>query len=151
EETVRVAGERDKIWFRSPVDPTVWCKGDTSSDELDGHYFAWYLYHELVADDAEKKRIAAVVRRATDHIPDHGFTLVGHTGRKTRWGVWAPELLNGDPNWAPERPLNSLEILSFLKVAGHITGDDKYARVADELINRHHYLLNALLVRRGSA
>src|SRR5205814_1503173 len=38
-ETVRVPGETDKIWFQSPVDPNVLCKGDTSSDELDGHYF----------------------------------------------------------------------------------------------------------------
>jgi hypothetical protein len=151
DETVRVPGERDKIWFRSPVEPTVWCKGDTSSDEMDGHYFAWYVYHELVADDAAKKRIAAIVRRATDHILDHAFTLVGHTGRKTRWGVWAPESLNGDPDWAEARPLNSLEMLCYLKVARHITGDEKYARIYDDLIDRHHYLLNALEVRRGSA
>src|SRR5262249_25627726 len=72
-ETVRVPGEADKIWFRSPLDPTVWCKGDTSSDEMDGHYFAWYVYHELVADAAEKQRLAAVVRRATDHILRNGY------------------------------------------------------------------------------
>src|SRR5262249_1810147 len=72
EDRGRVPGETDRIWFRSPVDPAVWCKGDTSSDEMDGHYFAWYVYHELVADAAEKERIAAVVRRATDHILEHG-------------------------------------------------------------------------------
>ena len=87
-------GETDKIWYRSPVDSSVWCKGDTSSDELDGHYFAWYLYHDLVADAAEKAKIAAIVRRTTDHILEHNFTLVGHTGRKTRWGIWTPELIN---------------------------------------------------------
>jgi hypothetical protein len=148
-ETVRVPGEADKIWFRSPVDPRVWCKGDTSSDEMDGHYFAWYVYHELVADAAEKRQIAAVVRRATDHILGHGYTLVGHTGRKTRWGIWAPELINRDPFYASLRPLNSLEILAYLKIAEHITGDAKYARAADELVQKHHYLLNALLMRRG--
>jgi hypothetical protein len=149
DETVRVPGETDKIWFRSPVDPTVWCKGDTSSDEMDGHYFAWYVYHELVADKAEKEQLAAIVRRATDHILDHGLNLVGHTGRKTRWGIWAPELINHDPFWYEVRPLNSLEILAFLKIAEHITADAKYAKVYDELIQKHHYLLNALLMRRG--
>src|SRR5262249_8329658 len=73
DERVRVPGETDKIWFRSPVEPAVWCKGDTSSDEMDGHYFAWYVYHELVADAAEKRQIAAVVRRATDHILRNGY------------------------------------------------------------------------------
>jgi len=149
EERVRVAGETDKIWFRSPVDPTVWCKGDTSSDEMDGHYFAWYVYHDLVADAAEKARLATIVRRATDHILTHNYTLVGHTGRKTRWGIWTPELINLDPYYATLRPLNSLEILSYLKVAEHITGDAKYTRAADELIQKHHYLLNSLLMRRG--
>jgi hypothetical protein len=148
-EKVRVPGEDDKIWFRSPVDATVWCKGDTSSDEMDGHYFAWYVYHELVADAAERRQLAAVVRRATDHILAHGYTLVGHTGRKTRWGIWAPGLLNRDPFYAAERPLNSLEILAYLKIAEHVTGDVKYARAASELIRRHHYLLNTLLIRRG--
>src|SRR5207253_7681689 len=139
----------DKIWFRSPVDPKVWCKGDTSSDEMDGHYFAWYVYHDLVADADEKQKIAAVVRRATDHILEHSYTLVGHTGRKTRWGIWTPEILNHEPLYADMRPLNSLEMLAFLKVAEHITGDQKYARAADELILKHHYLLNTLLIRRG--
>jgi len=146
---VRVPGETDKIWFRSPVDPRVWCKGDTSSDEMDGHYFAWFVYHELVADAAEKRQLAAVVRRATDHILRNGYTLVGHTGRKTRWGIWAPELINHDPFYVGLRPLNSLEILTYLKIAGHITGDPRYARAADELIQKHHYLLNTLLIRRG--
>ncbi len=149
EERVRVPGESDKIWFRSPVDPKVWCKDDTSSDEMDGHYFAWYVYHDLVADEAEKRQLAAVVRRATDHILNHNYNLVGHTGRKTRWGIWAPELLNHDPFYYEQRPLNSLEILAFLKVAAHITGDAKYQRAYDELVRKHHFLLNALLMRRG--
>jgi hypothetical protein len=149
DETVRVPGEKDKIWFRSPVDPKVWCKGDTSSDEMDGHYFAWYLYHDLVADAAEKQKIAAVVRRATDHVIEHDFTLVGHTGRKTRWGIWRPELINYEPYYATMRALNSLEVLTYLKVAEHVTGDPKYRRVADELNQKHLYLLNTLLIRRG--
>jgi hypothetical protein len=148
-ETVRVEGEKDKIWFRSPVDPKVWCKGDTSSDEMDGHYFAWYLYHDLVANAAEKATIAAVVRRATDHIIEHNYTLVGHTGRKTRWGIWSPDLINRVPYYATMRPLNSLEVLTYLRIAEHVTGDQKYRRAADDLIQKHHYLLNTLMYRHG--
>ena len=40
--------------------------------------------------------------------------LVGVDGTHTKWGVWSPQSLNHDPEWAPEKPLNSLEILSFL-------------------------------------
>lgn len=149
ESAVAVPGETDKAWVRSPVEPGVWCRSDTSSDTMDGHYFAWYLYYTHVADAAEKARIAALVRRATDHIIDNGYVLIGHTGRKTRWGVWAPKYLNDDPEWAEQRGLNSLEILSHLKVAEAVTGDAKYGRAYDELIKDHHYLQNTLLLRRG--
>ncbi len=149
EETVRVPGETDKIWFRSPVEPNIWCKGDTSSDELDGHYYAWYLYYRYCANDAEKAKIKAVVKRVTDRIIEGGYNFIGHTGRKTRWGVWEPKFLNDDPFWWEQRPLNSLEILSYLKVAEYITSDKKYAEHYDLLIHKHHYLLNTLLFRRG--
>ena len=149
EARVHAPGEVAKAWFRSKTDPNLWCKGDTSSDELDGHYFAWYLYHLLVADAAEKKEIAAVVRRVTDHIMANGYTLVDHTGRKTRWGIWAPELINHHSFYYHLRPLNSIEILAYLKVAAHITGDARYAHAFDELVEKHHYLLNSLMVRRS--
>jgi len=147
---VHAPGDDAKVWYRSPAKPGLWCKGDTSSDEIDGHYFAWYLYYDLVADDDEKKEIAAIVRRVTDGIIRNSYTLFDHTGRKTRWGIWSPELINRDPFYCDLRALNSLEILSFLKVAEHITGDGKYGEAADGLIKNHHYLLNGLLMRRGA-
>ncbi|HTE20962.1 MAG TPA: hypothetical protein VK689_21565, partial [Armatimonadota bacterium] len=70
--------------------------------------------------------------------------LVGHTGRRTRWGVYAPARLNDDPSWWEERGLNSLSILAYLKVAEHICGDPRYAAKYRELIERHHYLLNTV-------
>ncbi len=151
ESRVHAPGEVARSWFRSKVDPALWCKGDTSSDELDGHYFAWYLYHDLVADENDKKEVAAVVRRVTDHIIANGLTLVDHTGRKTRWGIWSPELINRHPFYYEQRPLNSIEILAFLKIAAHITGDPRYTRVFDDLIQKDHYLLNSLMMHRGAA
>lgn len=148
---VNAPGVDVNVWYHPKTDPNLWCKGDTSSDELDGHYFAWYVYHDLVADETEKQEIAAVVRRVTDHILRHNLTLVDHTGVKTRWGVWSPELINLDPFYYDLRPLNSLEILCFLKVAAHITGDSKYTDVYNDLITKHHYLINSLMMRRGGA
>ncbi len=143
-ETVRIAGETEKIWYTSPVDPNVLVKGDTSSDEMDGHYYAWYLYYKLVADNQEKAEIRNVVREVTDHILEGDLTLIGHTGRKTLWGVWHPKYINDDPTWWEERGLNSLEILTFLKVAEYICGDKRYTDKYHELITKHHYLLNTV-------
>src|SRR5690606_25592391 len=41
-------------WRPSEDGQWLW-KGDTSSDEITGHYYAFYFYYELVADDAHKE------------------------------------------------------------------------------------------------
>jgi len=123
-----MAGGTDRIWFESKVDPQILCKGETSSDEMDGHYFAWLVYYDLVANDDEKRQIREIVRDCTDNILEHDLPLVGHTGRKTRWGVWHPRFINDDPTWWEERGLNSLEILGFLKVGEYLVGGKKYSK-----------------------
>ncbi len=131
-------------WPRS-VDGKWYWKSDTSSDELDGHYFFYPLYHDLVAaTEAEREEVRAVVRDLTDHLIAHGFTLTDHDGQPTRWGMYRPEVLNRDPNWWAERGLNSLSLLSYLAVARHVTGDAKYDAVARELIDRHGFAQNLL-------
>ncbi len=131
-------------WHKSPFDPDVLWKDDTSSDEIDGHFMAWYVYSELTADSDEKKKIAETCRAVMNHILDHKYTLVGPNGKHTRWGVWAPELLNNDPKWAAERGLNSLEILSHLKVAIHLCGDQRFKDAYQDLIVNHHYAANTI-------
>lgn len=131
-------------WHESPVEQGWYWKGETSSDELDGHYFAWYVFHELAASEDERQPVRAVVKRVTDHILDHGYYLVDLDGKPTTWGVWAPEKLNDDPMWWWERGLNSLEMLSHLKVAHHLVGDPRYERAYRELIDKHHYAINTL-------
>jgi hypothetical protein len=125
-------------WRKSGDGKWLW-KGDTSSDEITGHYFAYPLYYDLVADREERRRVAQHVRRITDYIIDGGYTLRDIDGRPTLWGVWAPERLLDDPDWQPERGCNSVEILSFLAVAKHITGDEKYERELARLFDEKHY------------
>ncbi len=131
-------------WHRS-ADRRWWWKGDTSSDEIDGHYFAYAIYFDLAATDDEKRQIRPVVARITDHILDHGYYLVGPSGKHTTWGFWAPEKLNQDVRRIEERGLNSLEILSHLKVAEHVAGHPRYAAAARELIDKHGYAINTVL------
>jgi hypothetical protein len=129
-------------WHLSEDGNWMW-KGDTSSDELDGHFFGYYWYYKFVADDAEKKRIANHVEKIVDHLVRNDFYLIGVDGTPTKWGVWSPASLNHDPEWAPERPLNSLEILSFLKFAHEITGRELYQEEYLRLITEEGYLTNS--------
>ncbi len=131
-------------WPKSADGKWFW-KSDTSSDELDGHYFFYPLYFDFCADTAaEKDRVREVVRDLTDHLIRHGFNLVDHDGKPTRWGFYGPQSLNTDPDWWGERGLKSLSILSYLAVAEHVTGDPKYAAAARELIDRHGYAQNLM-------
>ena len=77
-------------WRKSRDGKWLW-KGDTSSDELTGHFFAYAAYYDLVADDAEKQRVAEHVRRIIDYIIEGGYVLRDIDGTATRWAVWSPE------------------------------------------------------------
>ena len=75
-------------WHPTPDGRWLW-KGDTSSDELVGHYFGYGLYFDLVADEKEKQVIKAVVSRVTDHLIRHDYDLIDLDGQPTRWGQWS--------------------------------------------------------------
>lgn len=132
---------------RWPVDESgewYW-KCDSSSDELDGYYFGFGIYYDRVCEtDDEKARVREVVRRMTDHIIEHDFTLVDHDGKPTRWAHFAPDDLNRNSDWWVERGLNSSSILTYLTVAHHITGDRKYRDVFMLLANDHGYAMNLM-------
>ncbi len=117
-------------------------KGDTSSDEIVGHYFVYPIYYDLVAGEAEKPILRSVIDRITNHILDHGYQLIGADGRRTRWGFWGPDAIWEDPD---ETGLRALHILSHLRVALHLTGSPeyraKYQAAYDDLVHTHKYHL----------
>lgn len=143
--------EADSLWKviqpRWPVDETgewYW-KNDSSSDELDGHFFGYAIYFDRVCEtDAEKDEVRDVVRRIMDHILAHGYNLVDYDGTPTRWGRFSPDDLNRNPAWCEERGLNSLSILTYLSVTHHITGDAKYREAYLELALDHGYAMNGM-------
>jgi hypothetical protein len=81
--------------------------------------FGYLFYYDLVADEAEQEYVSRHIRNIIDYIIDGGFVLKDLDGAHTKWGVWSPEILNKDPDWAPERGINFVEILSYLKLAYH--------------------------------
>jgi hypothetical protein len=117
-------------------------KGDTSSDEIVGHYFVYPLYHDLVADEAEKAPLRAAIERVTNHILDNDYQLIDADGTRTRWGWWGPAAIWDDPD---ETGLRALHLLSHLRVALHMTQTPalraKYQAAYDALIRTHRYHL----------
>lgn len=134
-------GDGDPEWHLSAAGDCEW-EGETSSDEMVGHFYAYSLYYDLVADEAEKKLLAGVVSGIIDHILQNDYHLVDTDGQPTTWAVWNPSQLNHDHKWMFEHGVNSLEILSFLKTAHHMTGKEAYEEAYRELVRTHHYAMN---------
>lgn len=145
-----VANPREKrvenMWRRSRDGQWLW-KGDTSSDEITGHMYGYLYYFDLAADEQEKKTVRDHVCRVVDYIMANGLTLHDIDGTHTQWGVWSPEKLNLDPDWATERGINSVEILSYLKLAYHVSGNRRYEQAYQDLLRNHNYLENVLQPR----
>jgi hypothetical protein len=111
-------------------------KSDASSDEMTGHFYAYAIYYDLVADGPERDKLIRLVHRIGSHLIDNDYFLIDWDGEPTRWGIWNPEALYNWWNYRyaepePDRLIglvyaNSLEILSFMRTAYHITGDEKF-------------------------
>ena len=128
---------KDGEWHPTPDGKWSW-KGDTSSDEIVGHYFVYPIYLDLVATEEEKTRIKGVVERITSHIIDNKFQLMDVDGKRTRWGWWGPDEIWKD---ADETGLRALHLLSHLRVAIYITRNPRFERVYRDLIDTHRYHL----------
>ncbi|TDE12018.1 hypothetical protein [Dyadobacter psychrotolerans] len=140
----------DPMWkniyprFPKSKDGKYLWKCDTSSDELAGHFFFYGIYYDLVAKtEDEKQAVREVVGDITDHLVRHGYKLVDHDGKVTRWGDFSPEYFASVYGY-DQRGLNSMIMLSFLNVAKHVTGDPKYDREAKILRDKYNYHIYAL-------
>ncbi len=141
--------EMSEQWRETPDGELLW-KSDTSSDEIDGHFMAFYVYWEHIAryDPVEAKLIKKQTSELIDYLVDNNYQLIDWDGERTTWGFWNPEALNDDPENYLESGLNSAQMLSFLKVSYHITGIEKYREHYDKLIKEHRYLENLLTMKK---
>ena len=78
----------DGEWHWTPDKEYYW-KGDTSSDEIVGHFFLFSVAYDLLPDAGLRQRIATTSARIMDHILRNQYTLVDLDGQPTRWGWWS--------------------------------------------------------------
>lgn len=148
---IKKQAEDDAIWkthdprWPTSADGKWFWKSDTSSDELDGHFFFYGIYYDHCAEtEEEKAEVREVVGRVAGHLADHDFQLVDHDGTPTRWARFGPQDLNESIDWWFERGLNSLSVLAHMRVALHVTGDPKFAEALERLDKQHKYVMNSL-------
>lgn len=118
-------------WHATPDGLWEW-KGDTSSDELDAHYYYAAIFYELAATPSEKEKVREHVRRITQHLIEHNYTLCDVDGLPTRWGRWDPEYFASlEGSYA--KGLNGLEALTYVRTAHALTGENLFAQAYQTL------------------
>ena len=102
-------------------------KGDTSSDEVIGHLFIYKLAYDILGDeDPELKAlIVNTVEKFAQHLVDNGYSLCEATGQPTTWGKNNRTYLHNGQNLGGA-PLQSAVLLSALKLASYMTGNQKW-------------------------
>lgn len=103
-------------------------KADTSSDEICGHFLQMRFAHEILGpDDPELDSIIKdAVSRTMKHIINGGFEFLESNGNPTTWAKWSKRYFFSDPNGYTDGPLNSAELLMYLKVTMYITGESGF-------------------------
>ncbi len=117
-----------------PTDDGKWeWKGDTSSDEIDAHFYYASIFYELMEDEPLKAQAREHVHRLATHIIDNGWVLRDLDGKPTVWGRWDREYFAGKGKMA--RGLNGLEALNYMRTAYAITGDEKFKDAYGQLLD----------------
>ncbi len=119
-------------WHKATEGDWYW-KGDTSSDEIIAHFFAVSIFHDLVAKGKEKEMAKEHLLKIATYIMENNFTLIGMDGKPTRWGRWNPEYLLR-PYGYMDKGVNGLEVLTFMKTAYALSGDQKFEDAYQQLI-----------------
>lgn len=119
-------------WVPTKDGRWMW-KGDTSSDEVNAHFYAVSLFHDLVAQGDEKERAARHLARIAKHIIDNGWVLRDVDGQPTRWGRWDPDYLLR-PYGFESRGLNGMEAQTYMWTALNLTSDPLFRKGLEQLL-----------------
>lgn len=122
-------GTGRKRWIKKRGED-IWWGGDISRDQLSGHFFGLATYYDLVADDSERKLIRQLVLDIAGSLLDHRMQAVDWDGEYTIHGnFWV----------AP------FQALATLKLAHHITGENRFQEAYAEFINPHFFLGHSII------
>jgi len=130
----------DGQWHDSPDGKHVW-RGDVSSDQMDGAMYGYAIAYDLMADEAQKKLIAQDVSDLVGTLLDTGLMIVDIDGKPTRFGKYMPQYVR------LIEPMNALLLLQLLKIADHVTGDERFGREYRRLAVDEKYAETAVNAR----
>lgn len=100
-------------------------KADTSSDEVTGHFLQMRYAHDILGpDDPELDEIIKdAARRTLTHIINGNYEFLESSGIPTTWAKWSQRYFTTNQFGYCDAPLNACELLAYLKITMHITGE----------------------------
>jgi len=114
----------------------VW-KGNTSKDQYTAVMFGYALAHEVAKDDPNMQEIENMISKDVSNIADfliqNKFQIVGEKGR-TKDGDLSARFLG-----IIGIGLNALHRLTWIKIAEHITAEDRFKKAYKELVSKGHH------------
>ena len=120
------------------TDDDIIYKGDTSSDELTGHFLAYYFAHKILGpvDPELDALIKDSIRATMKHIVDHGFEMWECHGGPTTWAKYSQRYF-ATPIAYADAALNSAMILMYLRATMYVLEEEGIWKEAyDHLIEQ---------------
>jgi hypothetical protein len=114
--------------------------GNVSTDQYCGALFGLGVYYRLAAPEEVRPEVASLVGDMVGRILDAGMVITDVDGKPTTWSNMSPKGL--------QEPMYALMGLGFLRVAADVTGDERFAREYDRLLNQEDYAARAKPVNR---
>ena len=92
------------LWIFYRYEGWIW-KGDTSSDEVTGHMFAYPIFARIMNGSATEygQQALQLISNIVYYIVSNNFDLIDITGLPTTWGQWNPPMVNFDRDWSDDR------------------------------------------------
>ena len=118
----------DGVWRQSPNGQHRW-RGEVSSDQVDALVFGLFVYGHTLANGDERASIGRTVGAIVDAILSNGRRIIGYDGQPTRWGHYELDYVTN------REPMNALLLLQMVKVAQALTGDPRYEREYQQLVD----------------
>lgn len=132
----------DGEWHPSSVYPGWFWKGNTSFSEITGHFFAYGIYYDLVANQKEKQELAIQVNSIIDHLIANNFQLIDVDNEPTTWAKANPNDIYKKPFYYLSRGPTAIRLLAILNVATHITKRPDIQAIYEELAAEQQHALN---------
>gem|GEM_PF-4801453 len=126
----------DEVWFRS--DNYDW-RGEVDKATMAAYWAAFIFYHEIVADENQKKAVASIVNSFTEKLIADGMKVIEKDGKAAAEAQWDVDHTIGDKSGIGG--VGALQALALLRGAYALARNESFIKKYEELADDEGYAL----------